>query len=135
MISNIIVNYIDDNYDNLTIGEGLYAEYGSGQKYVVVKTTNTVDLDETLEAHRVSEIQVLVSGYKTEEGYELSQELLTLIMNMEGNTYTYTFENGGKTETVEVKTVVIRNYPIPISYNNNRICSTNFEMKYSYEIE
>ena len=135
MISNIILSVLENlqvGGNKLKKGTNLFAETASNKQHVVVSTTNTKNLTNTIVAQRFSSFNAQVVNFSMEEGYKMAERIFTNILAMAG-TYTYTHEDG-VVETYNVKSILPLNLPSFASGFDNHIYTMNFEIYYTFSI-
>lgn len=134
MLSSVIVDTIDTAYEDFAQGQNLFAEVAKSNSYVVVKTTtdSLYEPNSNITDMRVANIQILIVGYSMEVMLDYAEGIVSTVQDMAYNGYTHSFKRGGTTETYTIKSVTPLLLPTPAYYNNNRIVSTNFEIKYFY---
>lgn len=104
MITNIIVDYIDTQFDSLTKSVNLFAENAPMSKCVYAKLQTTTNINKMNPHFRKSYINLYVKGYGINDGVTLCNSLLYSLEDLKG---AYTFS----TEQYEVIDTAIHNFP------------------------
>lgn len=125
MLSNTLVNEIASAGLGLTKGMDLFAEQGTGDRYVVVKTTSPMGYEGV--PVRLASVQVLVKGWTHQAGYLLAERIAQVLAAMTGER---TFE----TETYHLYGVQVRYYPYGFMDNGVLSFTTNLSVSYRQAI-
>ncbi len=127
MFSNVIVDELDSNLDDLTKTINLFCERGSTDKCVVVKTTIT-NQDNYIPV-KTANIQVLLQRYGV---YYCNHyyKLIDPIIRSLGGSYSYINEED-ETETYDIKSVLTTGVT-PFRSNEDELMSFSFNYSINY---
>ena len=129
MLSNVIVNLLNGTSGGLGLATGtnLFAEQARGDQHVRVGVT-TANGDEYISASRKSNVNILVTGWNINDGYVLASKIASLLLGMEGSTFTY--NNGSQVETYNIAGMTVRTWPTSFTLVDKVVFTTNIEFFY-----
>lgn len=123
MLSLTIAKHLESSIPELTLGENLFAETGSGTKNIVVGTTYSTHWAGMPIEFRQSNLQIALHGYAIQEGYDLAELIVGVIDPMLG-------EYSDGTSVYRIDAVNFINLPTLAKFNDNSFYTMNIMVRF-----
>ena len=136
MVSSAIVDVIANSLPGFTKGVDLFAESGSGDKFVVASVTGDNGVLQGASAVKFANVGLMLYGYSMIDGMTYSRQITDLLRETVNYSYDFVSANYNANSAYiiryNIKTVKVETYPIHIS--STGAFTANFLVGYSEDI-